>query len=82
MSLATIASLEQYAAWRGRPAKMVTQLLPTCPLRNAEHVRAAVSRAFIAAGSDFLLSCTDYGPTTPWWGIEIGGDGEPRALFP
>ena len=81
VSLATIAALEQYAAWRGRPAKMVTQLLPTCPLRNAVHVRDSMA-SFRASGSDFQLSCTDYGPTTPWWGIQIGSDGKPQALFP
>lgn len=81
VSLATIATLGQYAAWRGRPAKTVTQLLPTCPLRTADHVRSSV-RSFAASGSKFQLSCTDYGPTTPWWAIEIGPDGKPRALFP
>lgn len=81
VSLATIASLEQYATWRGRPAKIVAQLLPTCPLRNADHVRSSVT-SFTASASDFQLSCTDYGPTTPWWAIEIGQDGKPRALFP
>ena len=81
VSLATIEALEQYAAWHGRPAKMVTQLLPTCPLRNADHVRSAVD-AFQSGGSAFLLSCTDYGPMNPWWAIAIEADGRPRALFP
>lgn len=81
VSLATIEALDQYAAWRGRAARMVTQLLPTCPLRSTDHVRRAVAH-FLSGGSDFLLSCTDYGPMNPWWAIAIESDGRPRALFP
>lgn len=81
VSLATIEALEQYATWRGRPAQLVMQLLPTCPLRSADHVRGSLD-AFRAGSSDFLLSCTDYGPLNPWWAIAIAPDGTPRPLHP
>lgn len=81
VSLATIEALEQFAAWRGRPASLVMQLLPTCPLRSAAHVQASLA-AFSAGNSDFLLSCTDYGPLNPWWAISIAADGTPRPLHP
>lgn len=81
VSLATIEALEQFAAHRGRPADLVMQLLPTCPLRNAGHVRDCVA-SFQQGSSDFLLSCTDYGPLNPWWAISIAQDGTPTPLHP
>lgn len=81
VSLATIEALEQYAAWRGRPAELVMQLLPTCPLRNEQHVRDSLD-AFNRGSADFMLSCTDYGPLNPWWAISIAKDGTPRPLHP
>ena len=80
-SLATLEALDQYAAWHGRAAKLVTQLLPTCPLRTADHVRDSFA-AFQSGSAKFLLSCTDYGPTNPWWAVAIAKDGTPRPLFP
>ncbi len=81
VSLATVEALEQFAAYRGRPAELVMQLLPTCPLRDAIHIRACLA-AFAAGSSNFLLSCTDYGPLNPWWAISLGKDGSPRPLHP
>ncbi|WP_374655607.1 cytidylyltransferase domain-containing protein [Dongia sp.] len=81
VSLATVEALEQYAAWRGRPADLVMQLLPTCPLRSEQHVRDSLD-AFLRGAADFLLSCTDYGPLNPWWAISIATDGTPRPLHP
>jgi CMP-N-acetylneuraminic acid synthetase len=81
VSLATIEALEQYAAWKGRPAELVMQLLPTCPLRSADHVRDSLA-AFARGSSDFLLSCNDFGPLNPWWAISIAADGTPRPLHP
>jgi N-acylneuraminate cytidylyltransferase len=80
-SLATIEALMQYADWSGRMPEVVAQLLPTCPLRGTDLVRAAHAD-FTAHDADFLLSCTDFGPLNPWWAATLEPDGRPRPLFP
>lgn len=81
VSLATIEALEQFEHYRGRPAELVMQLLPTCPLRNAHHVRDCFA-TFEKNSYDFLLSCSDFGALNPWWAFSIGEDGAPHSLHP
>lgn len=88
-SLATIEAIGQYAAWKGAEPAIVAQLLPTCPLRTAAHIRAALAdfTAGLAGGAGdsrapFLLSCTDFGPLNPWWAATLDAAGRPTPLFP
>lgn len=59
----------------------VVQLLPTCPLRNADHVRAAVTQ-FRAGGARAQASCFRFGWDNPWWALELDGSGGARFVFP
>lgn len=60
---------------------VVAQLLPNCPLRTADDVRAS-QRAFEAGSSPAQLSVTRYGWLNPWWAMRRGDDGRLSPLFP
>ncbi len=52
----------------------VAQLLPNCPLRNAEDVRLSHD-AFQTSGSASQLSVTRYGWLNPWWAFTQDSQG-------
>lgn len=80
-SAATLAALAQAEQHWGESYDVVAQLMPNCPLRNADAIRTAVA-GFEANGGGLQISCTAYGWTNPWWASELAADGQPRPLFP
>jgi N-acylneuraminate cytidylyltransferase len=60
---------------------VVAQLMPNCPLRNADDVRASHA-AFMASGSDSQLSVARFGWQTPWWAMQRDDRGVLTPLFP
>lgn len=80
VSLATATAAEQASAVWGERYAMVVQLLPTCPLRTATHLRAALE-AFQAWGGPFQLSCARAVLDDPWWALQPTDQGF-TPLFP
>ena len=82
---AVTAQLVRRLAAAGETYDDVVQLLPTCPLRDAGHVRAAVER-FRAGASRAQASCYRFGWENPWWALQLDEDGSgghfafPQAL--
>jgi N-acylneuraminate cytidylyltransferase len=58
----------------------VAQLMPNCPLRNADDVRASYL-AFEQRQAPAQLSVTPYGMQNPWWASELAADGVMKPVF-
>ena len=80
-SMATIRALAQAERHWGEQYEWVTQLLPTCPLRRAHHVDAAIE-AFQAAGAPAQISCSPYLLGEPYWAVTLDEQGQPTPLLP
>ena len=61
----------------GQQDGIVAQLLPACPLRNANDIKNALSEF---KDKVFMISVTKYGWLNPWWAHQIE-DGKGTALF-
>jgi N-acylneuraminate cytidylyltransferase len=61
--------------------ELVSLLLPNCPLRDAEDVRASYA-AFLAQPFAAQVSVCRYGWLNPWWALRRGEDGAAAPLFP
>jgi pseudaminic acid cytidylyltransferase len=59
----------------------VCQLMPNCPLRNANDVVAGYEQ-FTASGADSQLSVTRFGWQNPWWAMKREPDFALTPLFP
>ena len=80
-SMATISALKQAEAhWQTRFG-LVVQLMPNCPLRDADHIRAAMDN-FQTQNIDYQISCFRFGWMNPWWAVKLDGDSVPTRLFP
>lgn len=80
-SMATISALKQAEThWQTRFDRVV-QLMPNCPLRDAEHIRAAMNN-FHANDINYQISCFRFGWMNPWWAVMLDGDSVPTQLFP
>ncbi|MCU0842016.1 MAG: acylneuraminate cytidylyltransferase family protein [Thiobacillaceae bacterium] len=75
-------ALHALAALReaGREYATLIILLPTCPFRSAEDVRAALE-LFRAGDGRFLMSVSAY-PHTPFAALELTGEGLLSPYFP
>jgi len=80
-SMATISSLKQAEAHWQTCFDQVVQLMPNCPLRDAEHIRAAMDN-FQAHNIDYQISCFRFGWMNPWWAVKLDADMVPTQLFP
>lgn len=80
VSEATVDALERLDR-DGRAYGAVAQLMPNCPLRTAEDVRASYA-AFAAGAAPTQLSVTEFGWLNPWWAMRLGGGGQLEPLFP
>lgn len=58
----------------------VCQLMPNCPLRNAEDVRDSYDQ-FVKTGADSQLSVVRYGWQNPWWAMRREPDFALVPLF-
>ena len=79
VSAATVDVLERIDA-EGR-FSAVAQLMPNCPLRIADDVRASYA-VFVASGSESQLSVSRFGWQTPWWAMQRDDRGVLSPLFP
>lgn len=59
----------------------VAQLMPNCPLRRAEDIRAAWEM-FQGGAHRFQISAFEFGWMNPWWAARIASNGKPDWLFP
>jgi len=80
-SAATLATITQCEEHWGERWDTVAQLFAVCPLRTAEHIRAAMD-AFHASDAGFLISAYSYHWTNPWWACTLDEQGVPTRLFP
>lgn len=80
VSLATVETLERLAD-EGDRYEVAVQLLPTCPLRNAEDVTTALA-AFHRSERVFQISCFEFDWSRPWWAVRLDAEGRPDPLFP
>lgn len=79
VSAATADALDRLAP--SGPIDLVAQLMPNCPLRTADDVRASWA-AFVASGADSQLSVTRFGWLNPWWAFQLGPRDILAPVFP
>jgi N-acylneuraminate cytidylyltransferase len=79
VSLVTLDALERLDP-AGNHYPSVAQLMPTCPLRGAEDIRASY-RAFRESGSASQVSVTRFGWQNPWWAGERDAKGVLHPVF-
>ncbi len=80
-SMATISALKQAEEHWGTRFELVAQLMPNCPLRNADHIRAAMNN-FQVHSIDYQISCFLFGWMNPWWAVKLNLNMLPTRLFP
>lgn len=81
VSEAVCAALTQAENYWKTTFSSVAQLMPNCPLRTAEDIRAAMD-AFQQQNRSFQISVFRYGWMNPWWALQCNADGTARPLFP
>lgn len=81
VSEAIITALNQAERYYRTSFSCVTQLMPNCPLRGADEIRAAWAY-FVHGAHDFQISAFEFGWMNPWWAARMGDDSQPNWLFP
>jgi CMP-N-acetylneuraminic acid synthetase len=81
VSLATLEALAQVKEHLHEEYDVVVQLMANCPLRNEEHIEAALD-SFHRRDASSQLSCFKFGWMNPWWAVTLADDGRPTPLFP
>lgn len=79
-SLVTIHVLDQLDP-DGSKITQAAQLLPTCPLRDADDVRNSFE-SFDSREADFQLSMVRFSFPNPWWGSRVEEDGRMTPMYP
>ncbi len=79
VSLATVDALARLDP--DQRYQSVAQLMPNCPLRNADDVRESFA-AFAASGAQSQISVTRFGWQNPWWAFKRSPSGVLEPLFP
>lgn len=79
VSLVTLDVLEKLDP-DGTRYGAVAQLMPNCPLRDAEDIRSSC-RQFRETGADAQISVTRYGWLEPWWAMTRDGQYALSHLF-
>lgn len=65
---------------RGQRYSCVAQLMPNCPLRTSDDVRASYQQ-FVETDAETQLSLTRYGWQNPWWAVQRDKDYALQPLF-
>ncbi len=81
VSDAIITTLGQAEKHYAKQFATVTQLMPNCPLRNSNDIRAA-DKHFKDGRHLFQISAFEFGWMNPWWAARLKYDGQPDWLFP
>ena len=79
VSLVTLDALDRVDP-AGDRYPCVAQLMPTCPLRGADDIRASY-QAFRTSGSASQVSVTRFGWQNPWWAAERDATGVLHPVF-
>lgn len=79
-SAATLTALEQAEQYFSEEYEIVSQLMPTTPLRSDEHIRQAYDH-FLSNNNNAQISCTRFTWQNPWWSVTLDENGKPKALF-
>ncbi len=79
VSLVTLDALDRLDP-AGDRYPTIAQLMPTCPLRGAEDVRASY-QAFRMSGAASQVSVTRFGWQNPWWAAERDSAGVLEPVF-
>ena len=69
-SEATLAALDQAEEYWGKRFSVVAQLMANCPLRESQHVCAAMN-AFSENNASSQISCFRFGWMNPWWAAKL-----------
>lgn len=80
-STATISALKQAESYWHTRFDRVAQLMPNCPLRDAQQIRTAVDH-FQAHNLNYQISCFRFGWMNPWWAVKLNADKVPSQFFP
>ncbi len=80
-SAATLSALRQAEIHWNTSYDVVAQLMPNCPLRNADHINDAVEH-FGRGPTKFQISCFRFGWMNPWWAFSLNAELIPKQLFP
>jgi len=80
VSSVTIDALERLDPV-GQLYSEVAQLMPNCPLRDAQDVRASYAQ-FLESAAIAQISVTRFGWQNPWWALCRGPQMELEPLFP
>jgi N-acylneuraminate cytidylyltransferase len=79
---ATLNALIRLEAYCGHDFDAVVQLMPNCPLRNAQDIKDAYIH-FQENELKFLITVFKYGWMNPWWAMRLAPEtDEPIFLFP
>lgn len=81
VSDAIITALHQAEEHFSISFDVVAQLMPNCPLRGADEIRAAWAH-FQQAPHRFQISAFEFGWMNPWWAARMAPDGQPDWMFP
>lgn len=81
VSVATLRALEQSEHHWATAFDVVCQLMPNCPMRDADDIVSSLDR-FEQTGAPAQLSCFRYGWMNPWWASTLDEDGRSTPIFP
>lgn len=77
----TIDSIKKLQRTLNRNFDTVVQLMPNCPFRTSKDIVLAYN-FFKKKKYKFLISCTKFFITNPWWACKILKNGIVRRIFP
>jgi CMP-N-acetylneuraminic acid synthetase len=81
VSAVTVDVLDQVRGHYGEEYRQVVQLMPNCPLRNADDIALAVA-GFETSGAEFQISCVRFAWMNPWWALRRDPEGRGQPVFP
>ena len=82
VSQATIVALSQLSEFTKESFDVVVQLMPNCPIRDAETITKSIKN-FDANPNNFQISTFKYGWMNPWWAMRVDdATGRPEFIFP
>lgn len=81
ISLVITDALEQMKKLYQHEFETVVQLMPNCPLRNAQDIKNAYTN-FVETRAKVQISCFSFGWMNPWWAFKLAPDQSSDPIFP
>ena len=81
VSEVSISTLNQAKDYWNEDYEVVVQMMPNCPNRNKDDIKNAYN-FFSDNNLDFLLSCSKFHSSIPWWSFTLSKDNKPNYNFP